>query len=89
MFTDSEPARECHLATGAHFIAAGSASGSQTGSQYVVSPKTEPDKIFGISHRAYLTTLAVVVTVVVAVASFIVLALLSGASTFGSSSPLG
>ena len=54
-----------------------------TGPQHTVSPQPEPDKIFGLSHRAYLTTLAVIVTVVVALASFIVWALLSGASTFG------
>ncbi|MBN3458850.1 hypothetical protein JNN96_32965 [Mycobacterium sp. DSM 3803] len=49
-----------------------------------VAPKRQPDTVFGLSTRAYLTALAVIVIVVVALASFIVWALLSGTSTFGS-----
>jgi DNA-binding helix-hairpin-helix protein with protein kinase domain len=59
----------------------------QTGDQPAVPPKPAPYTVFGLSPRAYLTTLAVIVTVVVALASFIVWALLSGASTFGSLGP--
>ncbi|UUO01135.1 hypothetical protein M4D79_21140 [Mycolicibacterium novocastrense] len=53
------------------------------------TPKAQQqDTIFGLSARTYLTTLAVIVVVVVALASFIVWALLSGTSTFGSLGPL-
>ncbi|GAA2534236.1 hypothetical protein [Mycolicibacterium diernhoferi] len=46
-------------------------------------PQPRQDTILGVSHRTYLTALAVIVVVVVALASFIVWALLSGTSTFG------
>lgn len=55
----------------------------QTGRQPTRAPETAPDTIFGLSHRTYLTALAVIVVVVVALASFIVWALLSGTSSFG------
>lgn len=45
--------------------------------------QSEPETIFGFSHRTYLSVLAVVVTVIVLLATFIVWALLSGASSFG------
>lgn len=60
---------------------------STTGRQPTVPLKPQQDTIFGLSTRAYLTTLAVIVVVVVALASFIVWALLSGTSTFGSMAP--
>lgn len=61
-----------------------------SGRQPTTSPKPKPqqDTVFGLSTRTYLITLAVVVVVVVALASFIVWALLSGASTFGSLGPM-
>lgn len=57
---------------------------AHTGRQPASPPKPDQDTIFGLSHRTYLTALALVVVVVVALASFIVWALLSGSFTFGS-----
>ena len=47
------------------------------------TPKKEPDRVFGMSTRVYLTVLLSVVLIVVALAAFIIWALLSGATTFG------
>lgn len=57
---------------------------THTARRPATAPKPEPDTIFGLSHRTYLTALAVFVVVVVALAAFIVWALLSGTATFGS-----
>jgi hypothetical protein len=48
------------------------------------SRSSDRDTILGLSPRTYLTALAAIVIVVVALASFIVWALLSGTSSFGS-----
>ena len=56
---------------------------SRSGRPPSVAPKSQPDTIFGLSTRAYLTTLAIIVIVVVALASFIVWGVLSGTLTFG------
>lgn len=59
------------------------AMGPGTGRQ-PVARKEELDKIFGMSSQTYLAVLVAVVLTVVALASFIVWAVLSGATTFGS-----
>jgi DNA-binding helix-hairpin-helix protein with protein kinase domain len=76
------------LATGPQTLPQGTRSGAMVGSRGAdhrsprpATPKAQSDKIFGMSTRAYLTTLAVVVTVVVALAAFIVWAVLSGSTT--------
>jgi hypothetical protein len=59
------------------------ASGPRTVRQ-PVARKDEPDKIFGMTSQTYLVVLLAVVLTVVALATFIVWAVLSGATTFGS-----
>jgi DNA-binding helix-hairpin-helix protein with protein kinase domain len=74
------------LAQSPHARAAGGAprTDPHTGA-HPLTPNSQPDKIFGMSTRTYLTALAVVVLVVVALAAFIVWAVLSGSTTtFGS-----
>ena len=46
--------------------------------------KDQPYRIFGVSHQVYLIALASIVLIVVALAAFIVWALLTGSTTFGS-----
>ena len=58
-------------------------SGPHSGRQPLVSTE-EPGTIFGVSQRVYLVALAAIVLAVVALAVFIVWALLSGSTTFGS-----
>lgn len=52
---------------------------ARTASQPAVPPKSQQDTIFGLSTRAYLTTLAVIVVTVVTAAAIIIWVLLSGA----------
>jgi DNA-binding helix-hairpin-helix protein with protein kinase domain len=57
--------------------------GPRTGSHPAAS-KNEPDTFLGLSHRVYLAALLSVVLIVVALAVFIVWAVLSRSTTFGS-----
>jgi len=69
--------------TGSQSALSSSSTGPMLAGGRTTTPKKEPDRVFGMSTRVYLTVLLSVVLIVVALAAFIIWALLSGATTFG------